>query len=131
MSEKCYIEKCYMKGKDSRCELTEGPESCGSWVKTPLKGKSEPGANVQIDRLVMPDLSECKNCGEKVEMVIVTSRVDYWAADNEQVEEMGDEYKELIEDWVEARRTCVVGWHLCPKCKEPADEDPWIENTQA
>lgn len=70
---------------------------------------------------------KCKNCGKKVQSVLVTATIDQWDADDEQVEEMPKKYRHLIEGWVECPVPLSVGWHLCPECRHPMGE-PWIES---
>jgi hypothetical protein len=70
----------------------------------------------------------CQNCKENIDPVLVTSIVAEWDADDEQVEALGPDYRELVEDWVRTPNGVCVGWHICPKCHSGIGK-PWIEHS--
>jgi hypothetical protein len=71
-------------------------------------------------------MQKCVECGKKVVPLLVTSVVGEWDADDEQVDEMGEEYVHLKSDWISTPKGVCVGWHICPDCKAGIGK-PWIE----
>jgi hypothetical protein len=71
-------------------------------------------------------MQECQECNKLINPLLVTSVVNEWDADDEQVDEMGTDYSHLKEEWVSTDEGVCVGWHICPECKSGIGK-PWIE----
>lgn len=75
---------------------------------------------------VRHDMQKCTKCHELISPLLVTSVVEDWDADDEQVDGMNEECSHLKEEYISSPDSVVVGWHICPYCKTGIGK-PWIE----